>query len=161
MDEISNILVKFKKNWKKYVFQSLLATITIFFILLILNVQDRPIIVSSLGASTFIVFAMPKSMVAKARNLVGGHAVGFICGSIFSFLLNGNFVFSNLSYALAVGLSIFLMVVIDTEHPPAAGTALSLSLTGFSLNAFLSIFISVAILAVVHHFLKPYMIDLI
>lgn len=104
---------------------------------------------------------MPKSMVAKARNLVGGHAVGFICGSIFSFLLNGNFVFSNLSYALAVGLSIFLMVVIDTEHPPAAGTALSLSLTGFSLNAFLSIFISVAILAVAHHFLKPYMIDLI
>jgi len=53
------------------------------------------------------------------------------------------------------------MVVIDTEHPPAAGTALSLSITGFSLNAVLCVFISVAILAVVHHFLKPYMIDLI
>lgn len=161
MNKNSNIFVKFKENWKKYVIQSLLATVTIFFILLILNVQDRPIIVSSLGASTFIVFAMPQSMVAKTRNLVGGHAVGFICGTIFSLLLNGNFVFSNLSYALAVGLSTFIMVIIDTEHPPAAGTALSLSITGFSLNAFLSVFISVTILALVHHFLKPYLIDLI
>jgi len=161
MNEISNILLKFKENWKKYVIQSLLATATIFLILLLLNVQERPIIVSSLGASTFIVFAMPTSMVARTRNLVGGHTVGFICGILFSFLLNGNFVVSNLSYALAVGLSIFIMVVIDTEHPPAAGTALSLCMYGFSLNAFLSVFISVTILVIVHHFLKPYMIDLI
>ncbi|RAO99990.1 hypothetical protein PW5551_00995 [Petrotoga sp. 9PW.55.5.1] len=159
---IFEILSKFKANWKNYVLQSILATITVFFIFTILNVQERPIIVSSMGATTFIVFAMPKSMVAKARNIIGGHAVGFICGSLFSLIFsNTGPLFSNISYALAVGLSIFIMVVIDTEHPPAAGTALSLCIFGFSLNAFLSVFLSIIILSIVHHFLKPYMIDLI
>ncbi|MEA3475081.1 MAG: HPP family protein [Candidatus Cloacimonadota bacterium] len=67
--------------------------------------------------------------------------------------------YSILVYSLAVGLSIFVMVVIDTEHPPASGTALGIVITGFSLNATIAVITSAIVLSLVHHFFKPYLRD--
>jgi len=44
------------------------------------------------------------------------------------------------------------MVVVDTEHPPASGTALGVAITGFSLNAVIAVITSVIILSLVHRF---------
>jgi hypothetical protein len=53
------------------------------------------------------------------------------------------------------------MVVIDTEHPPAAGTALGVAMTGISPDVFVTIIIiSIVILSLIHHFFKPYLRDL-
>jgi len=88
----------------------------------------------------FIVFALPCSVTAQPRRLIGGHAVGIVSGLICYFAfpsgLFGEFAASWqfiiwLVYAVSVGLSMFIMVITDTEHPPAAGTALSIAINGF------------------------------
>jgi hypothetical protein len=53
-----------------------------------------------------------------------------------------------------------LMVVLDAEHPPAAGTAMGFAITGFSINAALALGISVVILSLAHHLFKSYLRDL-
>ena len=65
-----------------------------------------------------------------------------------------------LVYALAVGISIFLMVALDFEHPPASGTALGVAMTGFSLNVMLAVITSSVLLALAHIFLRRYLKDL-
>jgi len=159
-----NSIHEFREHWKNYVFQSLFATLVIFFILLSLSFQENAVIVASLGATTFIVFAMPKQVTAKPQNIIGGYTVGFLCGLGCSLIpiegVMSESVGHSLLYAVAVGLSIFIMVVIDTEHPPASGVALGVAINGFSLNVIVSIIASVAALIVTHHFFKKYLRDL-
>jgi len=38
-------------------------------------------------------------------------------------------------YSLAVGFSIFIMVALNIEHPPASATALGIVMNDFSLKA--------------------------
>jgi len=59
-----------------------------------------------------------------------------------------------------VGLSIFTMVVTDTEHPPAAGTALGVAITGMSPNVLVAVLLSIVLLSLMHRFFKPYLRDL-
>lgn len=108
---------EFRLYWKHYVLQSLFATAAVFVVLCFLSLQDA-VIIASLGASTFIVFAMPDSVTAKPRNVIGGHLVGLFWGLAFSAVPHVAVPASLGCYALAVGLSIFTMVVTDTEHPP-------------------------------------------
>ena len=161
---ITNSIHEFRKHWKNYVFQSLFATLVIFFILLSLSLQENAVIIASLGASTFIVFAMPEQITAKPRNIIGGYIVGFLCGLACSLIpvqeVMNESLGHSLFYAVAVGLSIFIMVVIDTEHPPASGVALGVAINGFSLNVVISIVASVVVLTVTHHFFKRYLRDL-
>jgi len=67
--------------WRNYVFQRLFATFAIFIVLLYLGLQEA-VIIASIGASAFIVFAMPKNIIAKTRNVVGGHIVGLVSGAL-------------------------------------------------------------------------------
>jgi len=146
--------------WKNYVSQSFLATLTIFIVLLFLSIE-RAVIIASIGATAFIVFAMPKSITAKPRNVIGGHLVGFFSGCLCALIPHPSFLYSILVYSFAVGLSIFVMVVTDTEHPPASGTALGFVITGFDLKAAIALITSVVILSLAHHFFKPYLRDLV
>jgi CBS-domain-containing membrane protein len=52
------------------------------------------------------------------------------------------------------------MVVTDTEHPPAAGTALGVVMTGISLDVLITVVLSVVMLSLIHRFFKPYLRDL-
>lgn len=155
---------KFREHWKNYVFQSILATLVVFLILLSLRLQKHAVIIASLGATTFIVFAMPNQITARPRNIIGGYTVGFLCGFVCSLLPIADVMSESLGhsllYAVAVGLSIFIMVVSDTEHPPASGVALGVAINGFSLDVTISIVISVAVLTVTHHFFRNYLRDL-
>jgi CBS-domain-containing membrane protein len=63
-------------------------------------------------------------------------------------------------YSLAAGATIFTMVVIDMEHPPAAGTALGVAITGISLDVFIAVSMSIILLSLIHKFFKPYLRDL-
>jgi len=155
---------EFRKFWKRYVFQCILATIVIFIILLSLSIRDDAIIIASLGATTFIVFAMPKDISAKTRHIIGGHTVGLICGALCALMPHPVFlhhtIASSMICALSVGLSIFIMVVIDTEHPPAAGTALGVAIKGLSLNIAIAILASAIILSLIHYLFKNKLKDL-
>ena len=151
---------EFKQHWPNYLIQSLLATFAIFLILLVLSLQ-RLVIAASLGATTFIVFAMPKTLSAKPRNIIGGYFVGLVCGAIFSLIPPASSMHPAIYGAAAVGLSIFLMVVTDTEHPPASGVALAVALEGFHWQVSLAMISSAIILSIIHEIFKKQIKDLV
>jgi CBS-domain-containing membrane protein len=150
---------EFRQFWGHYVLQSLLATLSVFIVLYFLSLQHA-IIIASIGATAFIVFAMPDNITAQARNVIGGQLVGLFFGFLFSLFPQPALIYSIIVYSLAVGASIFTMVVTDTEHPPAAGTALGVAITGISLGVFIAVVMSIILLSLIHRFFKPYMRDL-
>ncbi|MFC2070389.1 HPP family protein [Chloroflexota bacterium] len=160
----------FLRSPKSFIIQSLLAVVILAIILYFVETLTHAAIVAALGSSAFIVFAMPQSVAARPRRLIGGHIVGILCGTLCSFVfLNGplgriisGWEFATLSaYAVAVGLSIFLMAITNTEHPPAAGTALGIAAHAWSYQVVLFILLSVIILAVIRALLKSRLKDLV
>lgn len=151
---------EFKALWKNYLYQSFLATVVIFIVLWILKAEEA-VIVASIGSTAFIVFTMPSYPTAKSRRVIGGHTIGFACG-VMGILILSSFALSQiLVYAIVVGASIFLMVVLDVEHAPASGTALGVAMSGYSLKVMLAILTSSVILSLAHHYLKKHLRDLI
>jgi CBS-domain-containing membrane protein len=156
---INKKLEEFRRYWKNYVFQCLLATFVVFIVLLTLSLKNA-VIIASIGATAFIVFAMPRMVTANPKNVIGGHASGLIIGSLCFLIPHSTVIYAALSYSLAVGLAIFIMVVIDTEHPPAAATALGFAMSGFSLMTAIALVLSISVLSLVHYFFRPHLKDL-
>ena len=155
----SRIRSAFPVLWKNYLYQSLLATIIIFIILLILDIQNA-VVVASIGSSAFLVFTMPHIITARPRRLIGGHIIGLLSGSLCALIPHTGTITSISVFALAVGISMFLMVALDFEHPPASGTALGIAMTGFSVSVMLALITSVMVLALAHHFSRMFLKDL-
>jgi len=149
---INDIRIGWKAHWKEYLLQSIAATIVVFIIFFAVT-PERPVIAASIGASTFIVFAMPNNHTAQPRRVVGGHIIGILCGSLFSFFPQMTILPSIAVYSIAVGLSIFLMVALNLEHPPASGTALGIALNGFSIDVAIAVILSALVLSVSHFLL--------
>ena len=152
-----SICDKFKKLWKYYIFQSLLAATALFIFILVLKDESKTVVISSMGATAFIVFAMPKAVSAKTRNVLGGHLVGIASGTIFYFI---NMPYQ-VEYPLVVGIAIFLMVALDVEHPPAAGTALAVVMNEVSPDVFATIMLGALILSQCRYYLRGHLKDLI
>ncbi len=152
----AQITNKFKQQWRNYLWQSLLVVFVLFVIVLALG-KEKIVTISSMGATAFIIFAMPKTVSAKTRNVVCGHLVGLACGAIFYFIALPYWA----EYPLVVGLAMLLMVVFDVEHPPAAGTALAVVMSEISLDAFITIMLSAVILTQCRYYLKKYLKDLV
>ena len=75
-----------------------------------------------------------------------------------------------LAAALSVGLAIFLMVITDTEHPPAAGTALGIVVFGPALawsfgwpfwRLVLFVLVFAIALSLVRFLLRPWLKELV
>jgi len=102
--------------------------------------------------------------------VIGGHVVAVVVGLIFSALLmipalselSADFrIILDAIAAMSVGTSIFLMVVTNTEHPPAAGTTLGLVVGGWTFSAAIFILTGAVIISVVHMLLRPRLTNLL
>lgn len=82
---------------------------------------DSVFLIGSFGASAVLVFGSVNSPLAQPRNLIGGHLVCAIVGVTICKLLPHQLW---LSASLAVSISIVLMQVTKTMHPPGGATAL-------------------------------------
>jgi CBS-domain-containing membrane protein len=156
MEPKNSLKAKFKRLWKHYIGQSLLAASVLLAIVWILG-KDKMVVASAIGATSFIVFAMPKSVSAQPRNVIGGHLVGLAAGGIFYYI---NLPYT-IEYALVVALAIFFMVALDVEHPPAAGTALAVVIKEVTLDAFAAILLSAAVLSLCRYLLRDRLKDLV
>ena len=58
-------------------------------------------------------------------------------------------------------MSFFIMSVTDTEHPPAVGTALGMTIVGYSNKAAIGISLGIIILALIGHYMKSHIRDLV
>ena len=160
----------FLRTPKSYIMQSLLATVVLAIILYFVEVFTHAAIVASLGASTFIVFAMPHSITARPRRLIGGHVIGLLSGTFcyYTFLtgllgeLSEHAEFIHwVAAAFSVGLSIFLMTITNTEHPPASGVALGIVAQEWSYQTIIFVITYAISLAIIKRLLKRYLRDLV
>lgn len=151
---------RFRPHWPNYLAQSLMATSAVLLAMIALR-QQNLVVVASLAATAFTIFTMPSSITSSSRNVIGGHLIGLVFGSLFALLPQQSVLLQDLIYALAVGSAMFAMSITNTEHPPAAGTALGVVITGFSMRVVLGVIIGILILSIVHRLLRPFLRDLI
>jgi len=152
-------MARFRRYWKNYLWQSLCATGVIWLVLTLLS-MEQAVIITSIGATAFIVFMKPYSPFAAPRNVIGGHLIGMALGALISLIPHPTPATAHLVYAAAVGATLFTMVVSDTEHPPAAGTALCVAVSGASWRVAATVVTSVLLLALFHQLLQPHLCDL-
>ena len=162
---------KVRKNLFNYLFQCALVTVILLVALLFLNILTETALIASLGATAFIMFAMPKSYSSAPRRLIGGYFIGIIVGLLcyylgtlfidFSFLASITNHSSPLFFAaLSVGLSIFFMTITNTEHAPAAGISLGLVINQWSVSSVLFIIAVMIVMILVQRLLKSFLINL-
>lgn len=83
--------------------------------------QDVIYLIGSFGASSVLVYGIIESPFSQPRNLIGGHLISAFIG------VSVNLLFPDAVYIaapLAVSLSIVLMQITKTLHPPGGATAL-------------------------------------
>lgn len=86
-----------------------------------LTKYENVFLIGSFGASSVLIYGAIQSPLSQPRNLIGGHVVSAIIGvTIYKFLPDIIW----LTAPLAVALSIVLMQVTKTLHPPGGATAL-------------------------------------
>lgn len=165
---------KLKGHLASYILQIVLATGVLAVALLAEDIVSggavsRGIIVAALGSTAFILFITPHSNAARPRNALGGHLIALMVGTVLGALvgsetvrqfLTGGELHLGIEAALAVGLSMFLMAVTNTEHAPAAGTAMAVSAHSFTWKLALFFMISVLLLVAIHQLLRTRMRDL-
>jgi hypothetical protein len=144
---------KIRYSITKYHFiQSIFAGLFITLIILIGESFSNNVINAAIGSSVALVFLHPKNAQNNFKSLVGGN-----CIAILSFLLL-YFIFSifnqelfvtinNKDFHIFSGLSLtlclLLMSISDTEHIPAAGTSIGLSVHNFDFTLIVFILISI------------------
>lgn len=82
---------------------------------------DNLFLIGSFGASSVLIYGIVNSPLAQPRNLIGGHLVCAIVGVTVHYIIPNQLW---LASAFAVSLSIVLMQITRTLHPPGGATAL-------------------------------------
>lgn len=80
--------------------------------------SDNLFLIGSFGASAVLIYGIINSPLAQPRNLIGGHLISAITGVTIYKLFGGE---AWLSASLSVSLSIVLMQITKTLHPPGGG----------------------------------------
>src|SRR6266511_1902111 len=90
------------------------GTASILTIFAVTKMAGYPLLIGSFGASAVLLFGAAESTLAQPRNLIGGHLVSAGVAVVLVQLgATGAY-----ATALAVGISIFLMYLTRTTHPP-------------------------------------------
>ena len=98
------------------------------------NIVDEKgliLVIGSFGASAVLIYGAVRSPLAQPRNLLGGHIISAIIGVTAFQWLGGQ---PWLAAALAVSVSIAVMHLTKTLHPPGGATALIAVLGGEGIH---------------------------
>ena len=88
-------------------------------------------LIGSFGASAVLVYGAPQAPFSQPRNLIGGHCLSAFIGVTIFLLLGDQGI---LACPLAVALSIFVMQLTGTVHPPGGATALIAVIGGSGIH---------------------------
>jgi CBS-domain-containing membrane protein len=83
--------------------------------------SDALLLIGSFGASAVLIFGAVSGPLSQPRNLIGGHFISAMVGVTMLQMFSGTLW---LAAALAVSVSIVLMHLTRTLHPPGGATAL-------------------------------------
>ncbi|XZF16053.1 HPP family protein [Chitinophagaceae bacterium MMS25-I14] len=104
---------------------------------------DNLFLIGSFGASSVLIYGVINSPLAQPRNLVGGHLVCAVVGVTIHKLIPGELW---LAASLAVSLSIVLMQITKTLHPPGGATALIANIGSEKIKALGYMYVSSPVL---------------
>jgi CBS-domain-containing membrane protein len=85
-----------------------------------LDLSENLFLIGSFGASAVLIYGVINSPLAQPRNLIGGHLLSAFVGVSIGYIISETWV----AAALAVSLSIVVMQITKTLHPPGGATAL-------------------------------------
>ena len=149
---IKIVMVKINKEiFKKALLAGMFSAFTIG-VLTVLTYKSALglFLAGSFGSSMVLLFGFPESPFAQPKNVFFGHLVTALVGVIFVTLIPMP-MFINI--ALAVGVGIFFMILLNVVHPPAGGNPIMIIIGSVSYDYLLSpiifgciIIISLAIL---------------
>ena len=71
-----------RENLNRYFLQCTLAGVVVLILLLVLDAFTQTVLIAALGASTFIAFAVPRSLHSDPRHMIGGCLVGIVVGCL-------------------------------------------------------------------------------
>ncbi len=145
-------MIEFKKEvFKKALIAGIFSAFTIG-ILTVLTYKSvfGLFLAASFGSSMVLLFGFPESPFAQPKNVFFGHLTTAMVGVIFvAFIPLPIFI----NIALAVGVGIFFMILLNVVHPPAGGNPIMVIIGSVSYDYLLSpiifgciIIISLAIL---------------
>ncbi len=160
----------FRQRPAQFFFQCALAGLAITLGMVMHDLLASKALLASLGASCFLAFTSPHAPVSRPRRMIGGYACGAASGALCSLLAKGEWlqgvpVDPVLSLALVAGLGValamFLMVLRNAEHAPAAGVALGLVIDEWQLWNLLYVMAGIGILTLAKVLLRRVMADLV
>lgn len=109
-----------------------IALISVFyFSSLTLSLPDSLLVVSSIGASAVLLFAVPHGALSQPWPFMVGHLISAGIGISFYQQFGASF----MTGAMAVGVSIIVMHYLGCLHPPGGSTALFCVVGGSSIHA--------------------------
>jgi CBS-domain-containing membrane protein len=120
-------------------FERLISGVTAFVALLsvfyfsrtFLSIPDSLLVLSSIGASAVLLFAVPHGALSQPWPFLMGHLISAFIGISFFQAFGSSFI----TGAVAVGVSIITMHYLRCLHPPGGSTALSCVVGGNSIHA--------------------------
>lgn len=159
---------RFAGRQQAYLLQALLTTAMLGAVLAVEDVLTNAAVTAAIASTAFVLIMTPRSVVASPRHVIGGHLIAVMVGGLISLLFASSALDSSAgdtrllidtSAALSVGIGIVLMGLTNTEHPPAAGTALGMVLGGFSWVVVIVLMSSVLVMTIVQRLMLPYLKD--
>lgn len=114
-------LVDYKEHFWSFVGAFIGIGLITFFQSKVVTHQENVFLIGSFGATSVLVFGAIQSPLSQPRNLIGGHIISAVIG-VTAYKLFPDVLW--LSAPLAVALSIVLMQITKTLHPPGGATAL-------------------------------------
>jgi len=159
---------RFAGNWQQYIFQCLFVTAAMAVVLMLLDSVYQTVLIAALGSSSVVAFAAPSLRASRPRCLIGGYLVGVTVGCGMSLLAaaTGGWVSLDehaariLYGAIAVGLAMFVMVITDMEHPPAAAIALGFVLNEWDLMTIVVVLVGISAISLIKEAVRGRLIDL-
>ena len=154
----------------KYIAQCFEAAGVVFLALYSLTMIANTVVIASIGSTAFSVFVSPHKSLTEDITIIMSYIVGMMVGTLcwFAFLYlplpqYGMIAthYSALFGAVAVGLTMFLLVILDFEHPPAVSLALGLVIDKWSLPAIVVTVFGVTMILGLRYMLRRRLINLI
>ena len=159
----------FFKKRSRYFFQSVIASIALFLVLIVGDNIARGAIIAGIAGTAALISFAPRSYAASTRRVVGGHMLAVLVGSSSFFLLSLFSIDYNsapeiiiyLNSSICIGILIILMGILNCEHAPSAGCLLGLTYGGVDLNSVAFIILSAIILASIRIILLKWIRNLV
>ncbi|WP_391091514.1 HPP family protein [Vibrio sp. NH-UV-68] len=98
------------------------------------SLHDVALLMAPFGATAVLVFGVPDSPLAQAKNVIVGHMITALIGVVFVEF----FSVSPLSLAAGTGLGVSVMLLTKTTHPPAGANPILIMLAGQSWSFLIS-----------------------